>query len=61
MDRHRDHYGYVLELFEYDAKMVAGAGFGFGQEELELKSDAALIFNNHIIENELQPFYRAVP
>ncbi len=41
--------------------MIASQGFGFGLEGLELKTDAALIFNNHIIENELQPFYRMIP
>jgi hypothetical protein len=61
IERQREHYDYVAELFEYDAKAISGVGFGFGQEGLELKTDAALIFNNHIIENELQPFYRMIP
>lgn len=28
---------------------------------MEAKTDAALIFNNQIIDNETQPFYRQIP
>ena len=41
--------------------MIASPSFGFSQEGLQLKTDAALIFNNQIIENESQPFYRMIP
>jgi hypothetical protein len=56
MEKFKDKYDYITEIFEYDARTISGHSF-----QMELKTDAALIFNNQIIENEIQPFFRQIP
>ena len=48
MEKYKEKYDYICEVMEYDAKAIASNAFNF---QMDIKTDAALIFNNHIIDN----------
>ena len=58
IDKYEEIHGYLAEMLEYDVQTLFSQKFAL---KPVVKTDAALLFNNDVIENEQLSFYQQIP